>query len=107
MSDTFKLPEGFEFTNTLEEESIEEVVKDKDLQLQETTEEKPRTLISKDSKTGTLTEETIRTISKIYDKTQGKEVEEDVSLVESLEIKIYQLMKRWHLNLTNLLIELL
>jgi len=84
MSDTFKLPEGFEFTNTLEEESIEEVVKDKDLQLQETTEEKPRTLISKDSKTGTLTEETIRTISKIYDKTQGKEVEEDVSLVESL-----------------------
>jgi hypothetical protein len=36
MSDTFKLPEGFEFTNTLEEESIEEVVKDKDLQLQET-----------------------------------------------------------------------
>ena len=84
MSDTFKLPKGYTLIEEDTEEVIEEVVKDKDLQLQETTEEKPRTLISKDSKTGTLTEETIRTISKIYDKTQGKEVEEDVSLVESL-----------------------
>ena len=38
MSDTFKRPEGFELTNTLEEEQVDEVVKDKDLQLQETTE---------------------------------------------------------------------
>ena len=33
MSDTIKLPEGFEFTNTLEEEQVDEVVKDKDLKL--------------------------------------------------------------------------
>ena len=93
MSDTFKLPEGFEFTNTLEEEQVDEVVKDKDLQLQETTEvEEPvgldalkeKGIISQDSVTGTITEEAIRGISKIVDKVQGKEVEEDVSLVESL-----------------------
>ena len=93
MSDTFKLPEGFDFTNTLEEEKVDEVVKDKDLQLQETTEvEEPagldvlkeKGIISQDSVTGTITEETIRGISKIVDKVQGKEVEEDVSLVESL-----------------------
>ena len=36
MSDTFKPPEGFEFTDTLEEEKIDEVVKDKELQIQET-----------------------------------------------------------------------
>ena len=93
MSDTFKLPEGFEFTNTLEEEKIDEVVKDKDLQLQETTEvEEPvgldvlkeKGILSKESITGSPTEEMIRGISKIVDKVQGKEVEEDVSLVESL-----------------------
>ena len=45
---------------------------------------KEKGIISKDSVTGTITEEQIRGISKIVDKVQGKEVEEDVSLVESL-----------------------
>ena len=93
MSDTFKLPEGFEFTDALEEEKIDEVVKDKDLQLQETTEvEEPvgldslkeKGILSQDNVTGSLVEEQVRGISKIIDKVQGKEVEEDVSLVESL-----------------------
>ena len=76
----------------LEEEIVEDVPKDKDVQLEEVSEEEPiglnklkeKGVLSQDNVTGTLTEETIRSISKIYDKTQGKEVEEDASLVESL-----------------------
>ena len=76
----------------LEEEIVEDVPKDKDVQLEEVSEEEPtgldklkeKGILSQDNVTGTLTEETIRSISKIYDKTQGKEVEEDASLVESL-----------------------
>ena len=41
-------------------------------------------VISPDTKTGTVQEEVIRGISKIVDKVQGKEVEEEVSLIESL-----------------------
>jgi len=41
-------------------------------------------VLSEDTKTGTIIEEQIRGISKIVDKFQGKEVEEDVSLFESL-----------------------
>jgi len=41
-------------------------------------------VISKDTKTGTIIEEQIRGISKIVDKFQGKEIEGDVSLFESL-----------------------
>ena len=41
-------------------------------------------VISPDTKTGTVQEEVIRGISKIVDKVQGKEVEEDASLIESL-----------------------
>ena len=95
MSDTFKLPEGYTLIeeDTLEEEKVDEVIKDKDLQLQETTEEeqpigldslKEKGILSQDNVTGTITEETVRTVSKIVDKVRGKEVEEDVSLVESL-----------------------
>ena len=41
-------------------------------------------VVSPDSKTGTIIEEQIRGISKIVDKVQGKEVEEEASLIESL-----------------------
>ena len=41
-------------------------------------------VISPDTKTGTVQEEVIRGISKIVDKVQGKEVEEEASLIESL-----------------------
>jgi len=88
MSDEFKTPEIFE-----EEEIIEEVPKE----LEENTlseEAKPipeeektpffGEVISPDSKTGTIIEEQIRGISKIVDKVQGKEVEEEASLIESL-----------------------
>jgi hypothetical protein len=41
-------------------------------------------VISPDSKTGLVQEEVVRGISKIVDKVQGKEVEEEASLIESL-----------------------
>ena len=79
---------------SLEEDKVEDIPKDAEFNLEtveEETEEpkgldvlKEKGLISKDSVTGTLIEEQIRGISKIVDKVQGKEVEEDVSLVESL-----------------------
>ena len=100
MSDTFKLPDGSIIIEDENEEVVDEVVKDKDLQLQDTTEvikeleerEEPigldtlkeKGILSEDNITGTLTEETVRGFSKIIDKVQGKEVDEDVSLVESL-----------------------
>jgi hypothetical protein len=97
MVDKINLPEGYTLIDDteeelLEEEIVEEVPKDKDVQLEEVSEEEPvglnklkeKGILSQDNVTGTLTEETIRSISKIYDKTQGKEVEEDASLVESL-----------------------
>ena len=93
MSDTFKLPEGYTLIEEDTEEVVDEVAKDKDLQLQETTEveepvgldvAKEKGILSQDNVTGTLIEEQVRGISKIVDKVQGKEVEEDVSLVESL-----------------------
>ena len=78
----------------LEEEKIEDVPKDNEFIVETTEEEreepkgldvlKEKGIISKDSVTGTITEETVRSISKIIDKVQGKEVEEDASLVESL-----------------------
>ena len=87
MSD-IKLPEGF----ILEEEITEEVPKELDLnnipEKAKPVEDKGipffGNVVSEDSKTGTITEETIRGISKIVDKVQGKEVEGDVSLIESL-----------------------
>ena len=76
---------------TLEEDKVEDVVKDNEFNLETIEEEtsgtdelKERRLLSEDNVTGLFTEEAYRTISKIYDKTRGKEVEEDVSLVESL-----------------------
>ena len=97
MVDKINLPEGYTLIDDteeelLEEEIVEEVPKDKDVQLEEVSKEEPvglnklkeKGILSQDNVTGTLTEETIRSISKIYDKTQGKEVEEDASLVESL-----------------------
>ena len=81
----------------LEEDKVEDIPKDAEFNLETVEEETEQTeepkgldvlkekgLISKDSVTGTLIEEQIRGISKIVDKVQGKEVEEDVSLVESL-----------------------
>ena len=81
----------------LEEDKVEDIPKDAEFNLETVEEETEQTekpkgidvlkekgFISKDSVTGTITEETIRTVSKIVDKVQGKEVEEDVSLVESL-----------------------
>jgi len=97
MVDKLNLPEGYTLIEDteeelLEEEIVEEVPKDKDVQLEETSEEDPvnlnilqeKGIISKDNITGTITEEAVRTASKIVDKVRGKEVEEDVSLVESL-----------------------
>ena len=93
MSDTFKLPEGILTPLEDTEEVVDEVVKDKDLQLQETTEvEEPigldvlkeKGILSQDNVTGSIIEEQVRGISKIIDKVQGKEVEEDASLIESL-----------------------
>jgi len=91
MSDEFKIPEF-----TLEEEEIIEEVP-KELEEGTLTEDaKPvpdpneegtpffGNVISPDSKTGTVQEEVIRGISKIVDKVQGKEVEEEASLIESL-----------------------
>ena len=91
MSDEFKIPEF-----TLEEEEIIEEVP-KELEEGTLTEDaKPvpdpneegtpffGNVISPDSKTGTIIEEQIRGISKIVDKVQGKEVEEEASLIESL-----------------------
>ena len=78
----------------LEEDKIEDVPKDNEFNLETIEEEreepkgldvlKEKGIVSKDSVTGTLIEEQVRGISKIIDKVQGKEVEEDVSLVESL-----------------------
>ena len=94
---TFKLPEGFGElieTDEIEETIVEEVPKDKELKLEEVTETeeeistgnvlKDKGIISKENITGTFTEETGRGILKIIDKIQGKEVEEDASLIESL-----------------------
>ena len=83
MSDTFKLPEGILKPLEDTEEVVDEVIKDKDLNLQETTEEEPvgldvlkeKGIISESSITGSPTEEMIRGISKIVDKVQGKEIE--------------------------------
>jgi len=91
MSDKFKLPEGLTFDDR--EDITEEVPKEiEDGTLIEEAKPIPEEektpffgdVISKDTKTGTITEEYIRGISKIADKVQGKEVEEDVSLFESL-----------------------
>ena len=90
MSDEFKTPEILE-----EEEIIEEVPKELDEgTLTEDAKPIPNpeeegtpffgNLISPDSKTGTIQEEVVRGISKIVDKVQGKEVEEEASLIESL-----------------------
>ena len=90
MSDEFKTPEIFE-----EEEIIEEVPKELDEgTLTEDAKPIPNpeeegtpffgNVISPDTKTGTVQEEVIRGISKIVDKVQGKEVEEEASLIESL-----------------------
>ena len=93
MSDTFKLPEGYTLIEEDTEEVVDEVIKDKDLELQETTEvEEPigldvlkeKGILSQDNVTGSIIEEQVRGISKIIDKVQGKEVEEDASLIESL-----------------------
>jgi len=91
MSDEFKTPEF-----TLEEEEIiEEVPKELD-EGTLTEDAKPvpdpneegtpffGNIISPDSKTGTIMEEQIRGAIKIIDKVQGKEVEGDASLIESL-----------------------
>jgi len=86
-----KLPKDFIFDE--EEEIIEEIPKELDEgTLPEEAKPIPEeektpffgNVVSPDTKTGTLVEEQIRGISKIIDKVQGKEVEEDVSLVESL-----------------------
>ena len=97
MVDKLNLPEGYTLIDDteeelLEEEIVEDVPKDKDVQLEEVSEEEPiglnklkeKGVLSQENVTGTLTEETVRSISKIVDKVQGKEVEEDASLVESL-----------------------
>ena len=94
---TFKLPEGFGElieTDEIEETIVEEVPKDKELKLEEVTETeeeistgnvlKNKGIISKENITGTFTEETGRGILKIINKIQGKEVEEDASIIESL-----------------------
>ena len=91
MSDEFKTPEF-----TLEEEEIiEEIPKELD-EGTLTDDAKPvpnpeeegtpffGNIISPDSKTGTVLEEQIKGAIKIIDKVQGKEVEEDASLIESL-----------------------
>jgi hypothetical protein len=91
MSEKFKLPEGLTFDDG--EDITEEVPKEiEDGTLIEEAKPIPEEektpffgdVISKDTKTGTITEEYIRGISKIADKVQGKEVEGDVSLFESL-----------------------
>ena len=78
----------------LEEDKVEDIPKDSEFNLETIEEEreepigldalKEKGIVSKDSITGTVTEDVVRGISKIVDKVQGKEVEEDVSLVESL-----------------------
>ena len=91
MSDRIILPEGLTFDD--KEDVTEEVPKEiEDGTLIEEAKPIPEEektpffgdVISKDTKTGTIVEEQIRGISKIVDKIQGKEVEEDVSLFESL-----------------------
>ena len=97
MSDKFILPGGGVIIDDteeelLEEEIVEEVPKDKDVQLEEVSEEEPvglnklkeKGILSQDNVTGTVTEDVIRGVSKIVDKVQGKEVEEEASLIESL-----------------------
>jgi len=91
MSDEFKIPEF-----TLEEEEIIEEIPKESEQGTLTEDAKPvpdpeekgtpffGNVISPDTKTGTVQEEVARGISKIVDKVQGKEVEEDASLIESL-----------------------
>ena len=91
MSDEFKIPEF-----TLEEEEIIEEIPKESEQVTLTEDAKPvpdpeekgtpffGNVISPDTKTGTVQEEVARGISKIVDKVQGKEVEEDASLIESL-----------------------
>ena len=65
MSDTFKLPEGYTLIEEDTEEVVDEVIKDKDLQLQETTEvEEPvgldvlkeKGILSQDNVTGSIIE---------------------------------------------------
>ena len=89
MSENIKIPEFL----LEEEEIIEEIPKELDEgTLPEEAKPIPEeektpffgNVLSPDTKTGTLVEEQLRGISKIIDKVQGKEVEEDVSLVESL-----------------------
>tara|TARA_Y100001938_G_scaffold90774_1_gene124414 strand:- start:639 stop:4832 length:4194 start_codon:yes stop_codon:yes gene_type:complete len=91
MSDKFKLPEGLTFDD--KEDVTEEVPKEiEDGTLIEEAKPIPEeektpffgNVISEDTKTGTIVEEQIRGISKIVDKFQGKEIEGDVSLIESL-----------------------
>ena len=85
-----KLPKNFIFDE--EEEIIEEIPKElDDGTLSEEAKPIPEeetpffgNVVSPDTKTGTLVEEQIRGISKIIDKVQGKEVEEEASLIESL-----------------------
>ena len=78
----------------LEEDKVEDIPKDAEFNLETIEEEreepvgldvlKEKGIISESSITGSPTEEMIRGISKIVDKVQGKEIEEDVSIVESL-----------------------
>ena len=85
MVDKLNLPEGYTLIDDteeelLEEEIVEEVPKDKDVQLEEVSEEEPiglntlkeKGILSQDNVTGSLTEETVRGISKIVDKVQGR-----------------------------------
>ena len=93
MSEKIKIPENLLEDLLEEEEIIEELPKELDEgTLPEEAKPIPEeektpffgNVLSPDTKTGTLVEEQLRGISKIIDKVQGKEVEEDVSLVESL-----------------------
>jgi len=78
----------------LEEDKVEDIPKDAEFNLETIEEEreepvgldvlKEKGILSQDNVTGSIIEEQVRGISKIIDKVQGKEVEEDVSLVESL-----------------------
>ena len=95
----YELPKGILLPleeEVTEEIKVEEVPKDKELNLEEVTEKeeerefsrgnllKDLDVISEENITGTITEESARSILKIIDKVQGKEVEEDASLVESM-----------------------
>ena len=92
MSD--KLPSGFEFDSELNIETEEENVGNNENLISEESKPNPEpetdgsffgdSVFSQENVSKTVTEEAVRSISKIIDKVQGNEVDEDVSLVESL-----------------------